>query len=103
MTHPADTPIAAVELDDVAQWVTVYDQAVAEIRRLEEVRDAARRVIEQHLGDREVGTVAGRPAFRFTYVTTHRLDQRKLTAENPDLVDGYKVPSTSRRFTRVEQ
>lgn len=99
MTTP-DTP--AVPLDNLQQWVTLYDQATAEISRLTEVKDAARRMIEQTLGEHEVGTVGGRPAFRFTYVTSQRVDQKKLAAENPDLVEKYKVPSTSRRFTRVE-
>jgi predicted phage-related endonuclease len=91
-----------VPLDDITQWVTVYDKACAEIARLNEVKEAARRVVEQKLGEREVGTVAGRPVFRWAYVTSNVVDQKKLATENADLVERYKVTRTSRRFTRVE-
>jgi predicted phage-related endonuclease len=95
-----DTP--PVPLDGITQWTDLYDQACARIAEYEEIKKLARKEIEQALGAAEVGTIGGRPVFHWTYVTSHRLDQAKLTADHPELVEEYRRPTMSRRFTRVE-
>ena len=67
----------------------------AEIKALEA---STRAVIEESLGDNEIGTLDGQPAVRWTFVKTNRLNQRKLKEDKPDLVAEYTEASESRRF-----
>lgn len=86
---------------DIAAWLNLYAEADVLIKQLEERKTAARERIEAALGDNETGTVAGRPAVRWSFVTSKRLDQKKAKALLGDRVDEAMVESTSRRFSLV--
>ena len=90
------------DLDDLAGWVTVLREATKEKKRAEEVIAQAREKIEDALGDAEVGTVAGAPVVRWTFVRSERFDQKKAKALLGDDAAACIVPTESRRFTLVE-
>lgn len=98
--HETDNAIA---LDDLASWVALYRETDDTIKLLEERKKAARERIEAALGDAETGTVDGRPAVRWTRVTSKRLDQgiAKALLKDRDLLDAAMVETTSRRFALV--
>lgn len=91
-------------IDDLATWVDAYRAACANRDQWSEIADRAKQQITQKLerDAAEVGTVNGRPAVRWTSVTSHRLDTKTLKAKDPELAERYTVTSTSRRFTVVE-
>lgn len=92
----------AKDIDDVAGWVEVLRRAQAERQRAEEVIAQARERIEDALGDAEVGTVAGTPVVRWTFVRSERFDQKKAKALLGDDAAACIVPTESRRFTLVD-
>lgn len=93
----------AVDLDNTAAgWVQAYRQAEQHEREWAAVKARAREHLEAILGDAEVGLVDDTPAVRWTYVTSRRLDQRKLKEHAPDLVEQCTVDSVTRRFTVAE-
>lgn len=94
----SDAPI-----DDVANWLAVYRAAAARKAQAEELMAEARARIEDVLGEAEVGTVAGRPAVRWTHVTSRRFDQKAAKVLLGDRADDCYVESTSRRFTLVDE
>lgn len=101
MTKTATAPAAAI--DEVAGWLAVYRAAAAERKRAEEVMAQAREKIEDALGDNEVGTVAGAPAVRWTYVHSETFDQKKARALlNEDDLAACLVTRTTRRFSLVD-
>lgn len=91
------------ELDDLAGWIDVLRTAQAEKAKAEEVISQARAKIEEALGDAEVGTVAGVPTVRWSFVTSQRFDQKKAKALLGDAAEQCMTESHSRRFTLVEQ
>lgn len=97
MTAPARE---RAQLDETATlWLQAYTETKAEIARLEEQATQARRHIEEALGDAEEGVLDGQIVVRWTFVTSNRVDLKKLEAEHPDLVEAFRKPSSSRRFT----
>lgn len=93
----------AVEFDAaLIGWLNVYRSAEEKIRELDEVKLKAREQLEQALGDCETGTVAGRPAVRWSFVKSQRFDQSQFRESHPDLYERFRVPLMSRRFTVVD-
>ena len=88
-------------LDELAGWVDIYRAAQDTIAKAEEAKAVARERIEDALGDDEVGTLAGQPVVRWTYVHSERFDQKKAKAILGDDAAACMVPQTSRRFTLV--
>lgn len=88
-------------LDELAGWVTIYRQAQDTIAKAEEAKAVAREKIEDALGDDEVGTIAGEPVVRWTYVHSERFDQKKAKAILGDDAAACVVPTETRRFTLV--
>lgn len=97
--QPSETPI-----DELATWIDAYRTACTNRDQWSEIADRAKQQITQQL-EREaadVGTINGRPAVRWTTVTSHRLDTKTLKAKDPELAERYTVTSTSRRFTVLD-
>lgn len=94
-----------IALDSIASWVALYRDADEAIKVLEDRKRAAREHIEAALGDTETGTVDGRPAVRWTHVTSKRLDQAlaKALLKDRDLLEAAMVETTSRRFVLVTE
>lgn len=92
-------------IDELATWVKAYREACANRDNWGEIADRAKQHISQALEEAgaQIGTVNGRPAVRYTEVTSQRLDAKKLKAVHPDLAAEFMVTSHSRRFTLVEQ
>lgn len=85
--------------DEQAGWVRVFQQASEQIERMTEVRDEARRHLEEALGEAEIGTVNGVSRVQWTHVSSTRLDQRKLKEQYPDVHAACVALSMTRRFT----
>jgi predicted phage-related endonuclease len=95
----------AVELDGLSSWLQMYRDLGDRIASLEEQRKEARTRIEAALGDAETGTIGGRPAVRWSHVTSTRLDQRvaKALLNDRGLLEAAMVETTSRRFVLVDE
>lgn len=94
---PATAP--TVQLDHLADVIRAYERAAAESKQWGETAKHLRAIIENALGEREVGTVAGKAAVRWTYVTSNRVDLAKLKSVHPEIAEALTVESHSRRFT----
>lgn len=87
---------------DAANWIGLIRDCDRQIKDLEEAKAVARKHLEQMLGDNEVGTLDGRPAVRWTFVPSSRVDITKLSANEPEIAERYRVPTVSRRFTLAD-
>ena len=105
MTDLDTTSSTSVELDGLSSWVALYRDLSDRIAALDEQRKEARSRIEAALGDAETDTIGGRPAVRWTHVTSTRLDQKlaKGLLQDYNLLDAAMVETTSRRFQLVDE
>jgi predicted phage-related endonuclease len=85
--------------EDATNWLALIRQCDRDIKDLEETKKLARARIEQMLGDAETGLLNGQPVVHWTFVSSRRLDQKKLKDQAPDLVEACTVTQLSRRFT----
>lgn len=84
------------QLDEVAAWITAYEDAKRQIKRYEDIKAQARRVIVEALGDDDTGTVAGVERVRFREVAG-RINSESLRAAHPDIAARF-TGEPSRRF-----
>ena len=107
---PADVPTStperdsgtATELDDDTAAVVAELADVRErLRALRDDEDHLRRLIVQRLGDHSVGMHAGRNVVRHVATTRHRLDERRLRSDHPELIADYQTSSTYRTLRIV--
>jgi hypothetical protein len=84
---------------DAANWRALITDCDSKIKDLEEIKGLARGHLERMMGAYEVGTLGGRPAVRWTYVESTRLQTSKLKANEPELYARYCAPQVTRRFT----
>jgi predicted phage-related endonuclease len=98
-----DKPTEA-PLDGKAAWVAAYREAKANAENWAKIADRAKEQITAELeqAGASIGTLDGRPAVRWTEVDSSRLNTRKLKSEYPEIVDQFTIPTTTRRFTLVE-
>jgi predicted phage-related endonuclease len=94
-----------VDLDEgIAQWLRQYKEAVAEIKKWEEVADIARSRLEAAMGEAEVALYKNQPVIRWTHVETRRFDTKRAREMLPEqVIQALEIVSTSRRFTIVDQ
>ena len=104
MTAPAaPDAVPTVALDDLGNIVAAYAEFDAKVKQFSEARDGLRRIIETHLADAEVGTIAGRPRVRRSRYTDRRIDTRRLREQAPaDLLAACTVESERTRFALVD-
>ena len=91
-----------VDCTDLADTIAGLRKATSERDRWAETAKALRAVLEHRLGEREIGLVDGRETVRHTYVTTRRLDTKKLRENHAQLAEDFTVEVHSRRFGLVE-
>lgn len=90
-------------IDDLATWLDAYRHADTQIKQWTETKNDIRARITTALGEAETGTIAGRPAVRWTKVESSRLDVKKAKELLPaQVIAAITTVSTSRRFTLVE-
>ncbi len=77
----------------IAQW----NVAKAEVKAAEARKDAAENRLKQLLADAECGTYDGHTVL-WKSTVSHRLNAKKLKADQPDLYATYTEESVSRRF-----
>lgn len=81
--------MTTVNLDHLAALQAEYDSLVAEAKRLTEAADALKAHIQHEMGEAEVATIGGKPAF--TWKRTGQFNQRRFATEHPDLYAQYTV------------
>lgn len=89
-----------VSLDSIEQRWEMYLLALEKVAEWEALAKACRADVEVALGDREVGTIAGREVCRWEHRTVRRWDQKRFRREHPEHEAGYIVETQERRFTR---
>jgi hypothetical protein len=95
---------ASVDLDAVRGWIDVL-RAIKERRAaLDELEAKARGHVEAALGDREVGTINGRPEVRWSYTKGRKsIDVTRLRKELPAVAAEYTTTGEpGRRFEVLE-
>lgn len=90
------------DISHVAQHVEILRHVKAEQSRLKEIEAAARAMIEDAIGDDEVGTVDGKVVVTFKHIKSNRLDQGLLKSLHPDVYEDCKAVGESRAFKVAE-
>lgn len=98
-----DKPATQAPIDDLAVWLTAYQEATVNAAKWKETAERARSEVTARLdaAGADVGLVEGKPAVRWTPIVSKRFDSRRFRAENPTLAEAYVVETESRRFTVV--
>lgn len=91
------------DLSHVRQHIELLRHVKAEKAKLADIEKAARAVIEEALGDAETGTVDGKPAVRYTFVKSDRLDQKLLKRMFPEAAATCRTVVESRRFEVIDE
>lgn len=89
--------------DEGASLVLDMRRAQAARKEAEREEGKAKAGIMTLLGKAEVGTVNGDVAVTWKTVETRRLDQKRLSAEHPEVVEAYSSVGRSRRFILAEE
>lgn len=97
MTSPSPTP-EVVDLNPIANWVREYVTARQQLDEAQQRVDHIRGLIEDALGDREVGVVEGRPVVTWRTTVTRRLDTARVKEHFGADYDNWTKPITTRRF-----
>lgn len=99
-----DPQASTTPIDDLATWVTAYQQACTNRNQWADIADRAKQQITQLLAQAsaEFGTIGGRPVVRWEPVTTRKIDVKTLRAKDPDLAERYTYTTTTRRFTILD-
>ncbi|MGE5694987.1 MAG: hypothetical protein ACM4D3_07040 [Candidatus Sericytochromatia bacterium] len=90
-----------IDLDsDAAAWVAAYRRVVADIHRLEEVRDRIGELLRAAVGEAEEACVDGTVAVRHTHYDARQLSQKLLRERVPaEVLDSCYEVVPRRRFT----
>lgn len=101
-TAPVILPHGAVVADTAdTDVIAAYREAQRAVAEAEERLAAAREAVLERLRQRGADTLVDARGQRLawcTSVTAHRLDQRRLAAEHPELVERYRRESVSTRL-----
>lgn len=89
--------------DNTAQWLRQYREALANIKKWQEVADIARSHLENALGDCEEAVHNGQTVVRWTQIESKRFDvKRAKEVLPPQVLEMLEVVQHSRRFSLVE-
>lgn len=96
-----NNPVA--EIDDLATWVTAYQEAQRNAAQWSDTADQIKARITEALtnASAEIGTIGGQPAVKWVPVVSRRVDTKAFKTDHPELAEKYTVLSTSRRFTVI--
>lgn len=95
--------MTATPIDDLETWIAAYQQAKHNAAQWAETAEQIKARITDALAaaDAEVGTVNGKPAVKWSYVGSNRVDVKALKEDHPEIAAKYTIQQTSRRFTVV--
>ena len=89
--------------DNTAQWLRQYREALANIKKWQEVADISRSHLENALGDCEEAVHNGQTVVRWTHIESKRFDvKRAKEVLPPQVLEMLEVVQHSRRFSLVE-
>ena len=80
-----------------------YDEARKHAKRWAEEEQALENLIKDAMKDADVATLDGSPAFTWKSHLTHRLDQKAMREELPDVWAAYNREVEQRRFVAVRR
>ncbi len=94
----------AVDLGDEGATLLI-DLRIAQKakKEAEQAETAAKAKLMSLMGKAELGSVNGEIAVSWKPVETNRLDQKRLKADHPEIVEAYSAISVSRRFTLTKE
>lgn len=102
LLYPQAKERSVATLDHLADVRYRYRVAKDALKAAEEAVAAVESEVKAAIGDAEVGTVNGLPAFRWTNVTARKLDAKALAEELPDVHANYYRETVYRRFSEVK-
>jgi hypothetical protein len=88
----------SIELDDVKDSVAIMRACKSRIADLTEVLAQHRAVIEEKMGNEDVGTVDGKPVITWKTYKQNRLNQAVLAITHPDILELCKETTETRRM-----
>lgn len=91
-----------VDIADLADAREAYRRAKIEIRKWQDVADAAKGKITERLGDAEIGTVDGYVVLTYKRSTRTTVDTKRLREDMGDLLAPYLRTSEVRSFELVD-
>lgn len=93
-------PSDQAEIDDLADWLTLYTKAKAKEKECQEKADLAKRRIAERLDERgaTVATIDGQPVATWTTVGQSYFDKKKFSSEYPDIADQFTTTRYHKRF-----
>lgn len=88
------------EIDDLADWLTLYTKAKAKEAEAKEKAELAKRRITERLAERgaSVATIDGKAVATWTDVGQSYFDKKKFTSEYPDIADQFTTTRYHKRF-----
>lgn len=87
-----------MDMEKVRANVEVLKYCAARIAELKEMQATSRAVVEEALGDNEIGTLDGEEVVSYKHVKSRRLDQKALKEHYPDVAEECMTTVESRRF-----
>lgn len=86
------------DLDVVRANVEVLVYVKARMAELKEMQALSRAVVEEALGDNEIGMLDGKPVISFKHLKVRRIDQEALKEEFPEIAEHCTKTFAQRRF-----
>lgn len=87
-----------VDLGELKGHVEILRYCKSQMADLEEMRERSRAVIEEAMGDNEIGEIDGEPVIKWEHSKRRALDQKILKAKFPDVREECMTTTEVRRF-----
>jgi hypothetical protein len=88
---------------EYAGMVQLLREIAEQEKALAERKKVIKQTLAEFLGDAEIGTVNGAPAFRYLKSYPRRLDQQALKEARPEVFAAFVNEREARTFTLVEE
>lgn len=88
------------EIDDLAEWLTLYTKAKAKQKECEEKAELAKRRITERLAERDatVATINGQPVATWITVGQTYFDKKKCAEQHPEIIEEFTSTRYHKRF-----
>lgn len=90
--------MSTADLTSVRASVEILQLCRQRIAEFNELAKTHRGIIEEAMGQHDVGLVDGEPVVHWSHYKENRFDQSAFGAEYPDLLEQFKAAKEKRRF-----
>jgi predicted phage-related endonuclease len=87
-----------MDLKNVEEHVRRLQMAKKVTAEMKQLAEESRAIIEEAMGDNEAGEIDGELVVTWKHTKTHRLNQKALKEEKPEIVAEYTEAKAERRF-----